>query len=145
MGGERFRINPEQKKLPTGVDSKQPSGFSIGPKESVDSSPPPRRFRLDPQRWPNSGGYPEISGGARRGRRESPSPLLEQLGEIDDPEKARKFFELFFQGEWIKRNPTTGRKLNRGFTSTVREANRLHELYPEIYEEVRRAHRGHSQ
>lgn len=60
---ERFSPIPTKTKQPI-EDEKQPGGFSVYPKidEGRQSS---KRFRFDRQRWPETGGYPSISGGAQ--------------------------------------------------------------------------------
>jgi hypothetical protein len=72
-----------------------------------------------------------------RGRPLTPSPIIEQLGGvIDTPEKAEEFFKIFFTTDWQPRNPTTGRKLERGRSTTFIELSRLRWEYPEILRKV---------
>ncbi len=62
MTGERFKpITPEIKQ-PTG-DEMRSSGFSVASKAGLDIGQPQKRFRFEPQRWIETGGYPPISGG----------------------------------------------------------------------------------
>lgn len=68
---------------------------------------------------------------------QTPSPIVEQLGGIiDTPEKTEEFFRIFFTTDWCPRNPNTGRKLERGVSSTYKEVTRLRRESPEILRKV---------
>lgn len=63
MGGERFRRTSGETQRPVGKRGGLPQQTANAPLPTKDELPR-RRFHFNPMKWPQTGGYPPISGGA---------------------------------------------------------------------------------